>query len=197
MDSFIGHPQCLPSCSDAAGRPQVSALRGQQASLPVHLPSFPFSDIAQRVHHAAATSCSAVKAARCEATRLLRRLADQSRYSGTGQTARPDEDQCAPVSRLDDQLREVRPHSKSRLTVHRDAVQHSTIHSGAPTEDASESPDRSSTLDDQSDHHGQRSAQASLHTGVHGFAGTTGKTSSSSGPVVGRHSMVPEDRELV
>ena len=32
--------------------------------------------------------------------------------------------------------------------------------------------------------------------GVHGFAGTTGKTSSSSGPVVDRH-MVPEDRELV
>ena len=47
------------------------------------------------------------------------------------------------------------------------------------------------------EHHSQGSAQASSHVGVHGFAGTTGKTSSSSGPVVGRHSMVPEDRELI
>ena len=197
VDSFDRHLRCLPSCSDAPGRPQVSALRGQQASLPVHLPSFRSCDIAQRVHQAAATSRSAVKAARCEATRLLRWLADQSRYSRTGQTACPDDHQCAPVSRLDHQLRRVRPYSKSRLPVHRDAVQHSTIHSGAPTEDASQSPDRSSTLDDQSEHQGQRSAQASRHSGVHGFAGTTGKTSASSSPMVGRHSMMPEDQELV
>ena len=195
-DSFDRHPRCLPSCSDAPGRPQVSALRGHQASLPVHLPSFRFSDIAPTVHQTAATSRSAVKAARCEATRVLRRLADQSRYSRTGQTARPDDHQCAPVSRLDHQLREVRPHSKPRLPVHRDAVQHSTIHSGAPTKDASRSPDHSSTLDDQSEHHGQRSAQISRHSGVHGFAGTTGKTSASSCPVVGRHNMVPENQEL-
>ena len=103
----------------------------------------------------------------------------------------------APVSRLDHQLREVRPHSKSRLPVHRDAVQHSIIHSGAPTEDASQGPVRSSALDDRPEHHSQGSAQASRHVGVHGFAGTTGKTPSSSSPVVGHHSMVPEDRELV
>ena len=83
------------------------------------------------------------------------------------------------------------------LPVYRDAVQHSTIHSGTPTEDASQSPGRSSTLDDEPEHHSQRSAQASRHVGVHGFAGTTGKTPSSSRPVVGRHSMVLEDRELV
>ena len=141
--------------------------------------------------------CSAVKAARCEATRLLGRLADQSRYYRTGQTTCPDNHQGALVSRLDHQLREVRPHSKSRLPVHRDAVQHSTIHNGAPTEDASKGPVRSSALEDRPEHHSQGSAQASWHVGVHGFAGTTGKTSSSSGPVVGRHSMVPEDRELV
>ena len=127
----------------------------------------------------------------------LRRLADQSRYSGTGQTARPDDHQGTPVSRMDHQLREVRPHPKSGLPVHRDAVQHSTIHSGAPAKDASQSAGHSSTLDDQSQHHSQRSAQASRHAGVHGFAGTTGKTRSSSGPVVGCHIMVPEDRELV
>ena len=151
-------------------------------------------DFSTRVPQAAAARRSAVKAARCEATRLLRRLAYQSRYSGTGQTARPNNHQCASVSRLDHQLREVRPHSKSRLPVHRDAAQHSTIHSGATTEDASQS---SSALDDRPEHHSQGSAQASRHVGVHGFAGTTGKTPSSSGPVVGHHSMVPEDRELV
>ena len=45
----------------------------------------------------------------------LRRLADQSRYTRTGQTARPDNHQCAPVSRLDHQLWEIRPRSKSGL----------------------------------------------------------------------------------
>ena len=73
------------------------------------------SDFSTRVHQAAAARRSAVKAARCEATRLLRRLADQSRYSETGQTARPDDHQCAPVSRLDHQIREVRLRSKSGL----------------------------------------------------------------------------------
>ena len=45
---------------------------------------------------------------------------------------------------LDHQLREVVSRSKSGIPVHRDAVQHSTNHSGAPTEDASQSPVRSS-----------------------------------------------------
>ena len=118
------------------------SFRGQQES--VHLSSIWAGDFCMRVHKAATACRNAVKAARYEATRLLRRLADQSRYSGTGQTARPDNHQGAPVSRLDHQLREVRPHSKSRLPVHRDAVQHSTIHSGAPTEDASRGQVRSS-----------------------------------------------------
>ena len=81
--------------------------------------------------------------------------------------------QCAPVTRLDHQLREIRPHSKSGLPVHRDAVQHSTIHSGAPTEDASQSPVHSSILDDQPKHHSPRSAQITGRAGVHGSTGTT------------------------
>ena len=127
----------------------------------------------------------------------FRRLADQGRYPGTGSTARPDNHQGAPVSWLDHQLREVRSHTKSRLPVHRDAVQHSTFHSGAPTEDASKGPVSSSALDDRSEHQGQRFAQTSWHVGVHGFAGPARTAPSSSGPMVGRHSMVPEDRELV
>ena len=152
-----------------------------------------------RVHQTAATRRLAVKAARCEATRLLRRLADQGRYSGTGSTARPDNHQGAPVSWLDHQLREVWSHTKSRLPVHRDAVQHLTFHSGDPTEDASKGPVSSSALDDRSKHHSQRFAQTSWHVGVHDFAGParTAPSLSSAGPMVGHHSMVPEDRELV
>ena len=197
VDGIDRHTRCLPSCADASGRPQVSTLRGQQETEPVHWSSIWAGDFPTRVHQAAATRRHAVKAARCEATRLLGPPGDQSTYSGTGQTARPDNHQGAPVSQLDHQLREVRPHTKSRLPVHQDAVQHSTIHSGAPAEDAAKGPVRSSAPDDWPEHHGQRSAQTSRHVGVHGFAGTTGKTSSSSGPVVGRHIMVPEDRELV
>ena len=116
VDDIDRHLRCLPSCSDAPGRPQVSTLRGQQASVPVHWSPLWISDFSMRVHQAAGARRSTVKAARCEATRLLRRLADQSRYSVAGQTARPDDHQCAPVSRLDHQLREVRPRSKSGLS---------------------------------------------------------------------------------
>ena len=197
VDGIDRHTRCLPSCSDASGCPQVSAFRGQQEGVPVHLSSVWTGDFSTRVHQAAATCRLAVKAARCEAPRLLRRPADQGRYSRTGSTARPDNHQGAPVSWLHHQLREVQSHTKSRLPVHRDAVQHSTFHSGAPTEDASKGPVSSSALDDQSEHHGQRFTQTSRHAGVHGFAGPARTAPSSASPMVGRHSMVPEDRELV
>ena len=70
----------------APGHPQVSTFRGQQESVPVHLSSIWAGDFSTRVHQAAAALRSTVKAARCEVTRLLGQLADQSRYSGTGQT---------------------------------------------------------------------------------------------------------------
>ena len=100
-------------------------------------------------------------------------------------------------SRLDHKLREVRSHSKSGLPVHRDAVQHSTIHSGAPTEDASQSP--------QSVHqHWMTNPNITAHD-LHRLLGMLvflvslvqrGRLPSSSSTVVGLHSMVPEDREV-
>ena len=197
VDGIDRHTRCLSSCADASGCPQVSAFRGQQEGVPVHLSSVWTGDFSTGVHQAAKTRRLAVEAARYEATRLLRRLADQGRYTGTSSTARPDNHQGPPVSRLDHQLREVRPHTKSRLPVHWDAVQHSTFHSGAPAEDACKGPVSSSTLDGQSEHNCQRSAQTSRHAGVHGFAGPERTAPSSSSPMVGRHSMVPEDQELV
>ena len=176
---------------------QVSAFRGQQEGVPVHLSSVWTGNFSTGVHQAAETRRLAVEAARCEATCLLRRLADQGRYTGRSSTVRPDNHQGPPVSRMDHQLREIRPHTKSRLPVHWDAVQHSTFHSGAPAENASKGPVSSSTLDGQSEHNCQRSAQTSRHAGVHGLAGSTRTAPSLSSPMVDRYSMVPEDRELV
>ena len=70
------------------------------------------------VHKATETSHSAVKKARCQAARLLTRLADSCRYSKTGPAACPDDHQFAPVSRLDHHLREVQPNTQpGRLKV--------------------------------------------------------------------------------
>ena len=159
VDGIDRHTRCLSSCANASGCPQVSAFRGQQEGVPVHLSSVWTGDFSTGVHQAAKTHRLAVEAARCEATRLLRRLADQGRYTGTSSTAHPDNHQGPPVSWLDHQLRKVRPHTKSRLPVHWDAVQHSTFHSGAPAENACKGPVSSSTLDGQSEHNCQRSAQ--------------------------------------
>ena len=197
VDGVDRHTRCLSSCADASSCPQVSAFRGQQEGVPVHLSSVWTGDFSMGVHQAAETRGLSVEAARCEATRLLRRLADQGRYTGRSSTARPDNHQGPPVSWLDHQLREVRPHTKSRLPVHRHAVQHSMFHSGAPAENESEGPVSSSTLDGQSEHNCQRSAHTSRHAGVHGLTGSARTAPSSSSPMVGRHSMVPADRELV
>ena len=109
------HTRCLSSCADASSCPQVSAFRGQQEGVPVHLSSVWTGNFSTGVHQAAETRRLSVEAARCEATRLLRRLADQSRYTGGSSTAFSDNHQGPPVSRMDHQLREVRPHTKSRL----------------------------------------------------------------------------------
>ena len=52
-------------------------------------------------------------------------------------------------------------------------------------------------MDDQSRHHSPRPSQVAGHGVVHGNTGTSGKTSPPSSPVVGRHSLVPEDWQLV
>ena len=192
VDSLHRHSRRLSPCPDAQGHKKVSAFCGQQASLPVHLSPLWIGHFTSGVHKATATSRCSVKKVRCEAAHLLRRLADPYRYSRTGPTACPDDHQFAPVSRLDHQLREVRSDTQPGLPVHRDAVQHSTVHSGAPAENASQSPVRSPTLDDQPRHHSTWSAQIAGHGGVHGSTGPTGKILPPSSPVMGRHSLMPE-----
>ena len=96
---------------------------------------------------------------------------------------------------LDHQLREVRSHTKSRLPVHWDAVQHSTFHSGALPK---------MRLKVQSVHQYWMTNPNITARDLHrllgmlvfvGFAGPARTALSSSSPIVGRHSMVPEDRE--
>ena len=72
VDGIDRHTRCLSSCADASGCPQVSAFRGQQEGVPVHLSSVWTGDFSTGVHQAAVTRRLAVKAARCETTRLLR-----------------------------------------------------------------------------------------------------------------------------
>ena len=72
VDGVDRHTGCLSSCTDASGCPQVSAFRGQQEGVPVHLSSVWTGDFSTGVHQAAETRRVAVKVARCEATRLLK-----------------------------------------------------------------------------------------------------------------------------
>ena len=81
VDSVHRYPRRIFTCPDAPGRPKVSALCGQQESLPIHLSTLGIGNITLGVHQTLVTSHSAVKAARCEAAHLLRRLADPCRYS--------------------------------------------------------------------------------------------------------------------
>ena len=125
VDSLHRHSRRLSPCPNAQGRKKVSAFCGQQVGLPVHLSSLWIGNFTSGVHKATAPSRSSVKTARCQAARLLRRLADPCRYSRTGPAACPDDHQCAPVSRLDHQLQEVWSNTQPGLPVHGDAVQHS------------------------------------------------------------------------
>ena len=135
-----------------------------------------------------------VEAARCQAARLLGQLADLRRVSRTGPDAFRDDHRATPEARMGYQLREVRPNTKWGVPVSGNAFQHSTVYSGsgAPAENASQDP----ALDEQPHHHSKRSTQVAGHGGVHGNAGTSWKVKSLTSPVLGCHSMVPEDREL-
>ena len=160
----------------------------QNTCLPFGLATSP------RVHPATKTRSSMVEPARCQAARLLGQLADLRRVSRTGPDAFRDDHRATPEARMGYQLREVRPNTKWGVPVSGNAFQHSTVYSGsgAPAENASQDP----ALDEQPHHHSKRSTQVAGHGGVHGNAGTSWKVKSLTSPVVGCHSMVPEDWEL-
>ena len=90
----------------------------------------------------------------------------------------------------------LQPESRRVLRPNTQPGQHSTVHSGAPAENASQGPVNSSALDEQPRHHSPRSPQVAGHGGVYGNAGASWKVAPPTSPVVGRHSMVPEDWEL-
>ena len=153
-------------------------------------------NVSSRVHQAIKTRSSMVEAARCQAARLLGRLADPRRVSRTGPEAFRDDHLHNPDTRMGCQLREVRPNTKPGLPVSGNAFQHSTVYSGAPAENASQGLVNSSALDEQSHHHSKRSTQVAGHGGVHGNAGVSWQVKTLTNPVVGRHSLVSEDWKL-
>ena len=55
VDGVDRHTGCLSSCTDASRCPQVSAFRGQQEGVPVHLSSVWTGDFSTGVHQAAET----------------------------------------------------------------------------------------------------------------------------------------------
>ena len=63
---------------------------------------------------------------------LLRPLADPSELSRSGPTECQDDYLSSATSQLGHQLREVRPGAQPGLSVYRHAVQHVTVHCGAP-----------------------------------------------------------------
>ena len=119
MDSFHRHSRRVSPCPDASGRTEVSAICGQQASLPIHLSTLRIGGLATSPRELTKLLRPVVALFRQRGVKLLRRLTDSCRYSSTGSTACPDDHQCASVSRMDHKLREVRSHSKSGLPVHR------------------------------------------------------------------------------
>ena len=164
-------------CSDAPGCPQVSTLCGQQASVPVHWSPLWVSDFSTRVHQAAAA-------------RRQQQVVKLHVYL--------DYHQCAPVSRLDHQLREVKPRSKSGLF--------QSIGMQFNTRQFTVAPLPKMRCKVQSVHQHWITDPNITARDLHWLFGMLVFMASlvrrrrlrpTSGPVVGRHSMVPEDRELV
>ena len=186
---------CLHRHKRSLWRQKVLTIQGQQEDLPIHLSTLRIGNFTSRIYQASKASRSLVEAARCRATRLL--LADPCRVTKTGPTACRDDHHSIPAARMGHQFREVGPNTQPGLPIPWNAVQHSTVHIGAPAENASQDPVGSSALDDEPCHHSPRSAQVAGHGGVYGTTCTSWKVAPLTSPVVGHHSMMPEDRELV
>ena len=110
--------------------------------------------------------------------------------SRTGPEAFRDDHLHTPEARMGYQLWEVQPNTKPGLPVSGNTFQHSTVYSGC------QGPVSSSALDEQPHHHSKRSTQVAGHGGVHDNDGASWQVKTPTNPVVGRHNLVPEDREL-
>ena len=187
---------CLPSCSDESGCPQVSAFRGQQG-VPVHLSSVWSGNLSTRVHLAAANRVSLF---RQQGVKLHVYLDNWLIRADTPEQAQL---QAQTTFRM---LQFLARSSTSRSPISHQVKTSSSLGCSStldvsqwrPTEDASKKV--------QSVHQYWMTNLNITARDLHrllgmlvfmGFAGPARTAPSSFGPVVGRHSMVPEDRELV
>ena len=76
MDRLHRHKEMPISMSRCTGPSKVPAIQGQQEDVPIHLSTFRIGNFTLRIYQASNASHCLVKAARCQATRLLGRLAD-------------------------------------------------------------------------------------------------------------------------
>ena len=143
---------CLHRHKRSLWRQKVLTIQGQQEDLPIHLSTLRIGNFTSRIYQASKASRSLVEAARCRATRLL--LADPCRVTKTGPTACRDDHHSIPAARMGHQFREVGPNTQPGLPIPWNAVQHSTVHIGAPAENASQDPVGSTALDDEPCHPG-------------------------------------------
>ena len=192
VDSLYPHKRCVSSCPDAQGRQKVFAIYGQHENVPMHLSLLRIGHFTSWVYKAV------VALLRQWGVKLHVYLDDWLIRADT-----PDEAQMRHAQMtisLIHYLGWIINLEKSDLTPSQDfqfiGMQFNTRQfTVAPLPKMR--PVRSPTLDDQPCHYSPRSAQVAGHGGVQGGTGPTGKTSPPSSPVVGRHSCVPEDRELV
>ena len=159
-------------------------FRGQQG-VPVHLSSVWTGNLSTRVHLAAANRVSLF---RQQGVKLHVYLDDWLIRADTPEQAQL---QAQTTFRM---LQFLARSSTSRSPISHQVKTSSSLGCSStldvsqwcPTEDASKGPVSSSVLDDQSEHHGQRFAQTSLHASVHGlrWSGEDGSVfvRSNSGP---------------
>ena len=137
MDRIHRHKRRLYPCPDVEGRQKIPAIQSEQEDLPVHLSNIRIGNVTAGVHQASENHSGMVKAAMCQNAHLLGRLDDLHRVSRTGLDAFRDDHHATPEARMGHQFREVRPNTQPGLPVSGNALQHSTVHSGAPAENAS------------------------------------------------------------
>ena len=200
VDSIDRHPRCLPSCSNAPGRPQVSTLHGQQASLPIHLPSFRFSNIPRAFTKLLRP---VVALLRQQGVKLRVYLDDWLIRADTPEQAKLHAQTTISVLQF---LGWIVNYEMSDLTPSQDFQ---FIGMQFNKRQFTVAPLPKMRLKVQAVHQHQHwmtnpnitardlHRLLSMLVFMASLVQQGGKTPSSSGPVVGRHNMVPEDRELV
>ena len=78
QEPTLDRKRCLSPCPNAQDHQKVPAIQSEQEDLPVNMSTIRIGNVTSGVHQASKTRSGVVKVARCQAARLLGRLADLS-----------------------------------------------------------------------------------------------------------------------